>query len=204
MSVAVLGVAGVVVYIASWVISGLVWQAHDPMTQAISELFAFGAPTATRVALSVGLVASGLGLVGFGWALHVGLPGKGRLGPALAVLSGVMTVAVTAFPCSPGCPGAGTSVTDTMHAVTAGTGYVALFLAPVALGWRVRRHLPGLALAGWAMGGGALLLFLARSAGITSVGNGLQQRTFNTLADLWYVVAAVVIVHRAGGMRPPR
>lgn len=203
-TVAILGVAGVVAYIASWAMSGMLWPGYDPATQAISELFAFGAPIGTRVALSVGLVASGLGLVGFGWALDVGLPGRGRLGPGLAVLSGVMTVAVTAFPCTAGCPGAGASLTDTMHAITAGTGYVTLFLAPLAVAWRVRRLLPRLAVAGAILGGGGLLLFVARTTGITWGGVGLQQRIFNTAADLWYVLAAVVIVRRAGGGRPPR
>lgn len=195
--VAVLGVLGVVAYIAAWTIGGLVWDGYDPTRQAISELFASGAPAHTRVPLSVSLVASGLGLVAFGWAMDVGLPGRGRTGPALAVLSGVMTVAVAFFPCSSGCPGAGASTTDLLHVVTAGSGYVALMLAPLAVAWRVRHHVPGLAVAGLALGGGALVLFLARTLGFAPGAPGLQQRVFNTMADAWYVVAAMVIVRRA-------
>lgn len=195
--IAVLGVAGVLAYIATWLSGGFLWEGYDPTRQAISELFAIGAPVGTRLPLSIGLAASGAGLVAFGWAMHVGLPGRGRVGPALAVLSGVMTVAVVFFPCTSQCPGAGTSFTDMMHVVTAGTGYVALMLAPLAMGWRVREHLPGLAMASWVLGGGALALFLARTAGLAPEYSGLQQRIFNTTADLWYVVAAVVIVRRA-------
>lgn len=196
--VALLGVAGVALYVASWLAGGFVWDGYDPTRQAISELFAIGAPTATRAPLTVGLVASGLGLVAFGWAMDVGLPGRGRAGPALAVLSGVMTVAVVAFPCTPGCPGAGASFTDTMHVVTAGSGYVALMLAPVAVARRVRDDLPWLARWGVVLGGGALLLFAVRSVGLTPALPGLQQRVFNTAADLWYVLAATALVRRAG------
>lgn len=195
--IAILGVVGVLAYIGTWISGGILWEEYDPTRQAISELFAMGAPVGTRLPLSIGLAASGVGLVAFGWAMHAGLPGHSRLGPALAVLSGVMTVAVVFFPCTAECPGAGTSLTDTMHVVTAGTGYVALMLAPLAVGWRVRDRLAGLARASWVLGGGSLGLFLARTAGFAPEYSGLQQRVFNTTADLWYVVAAVVIIRRA-------
>ena len=195
-TVAVAGVAGVLAYVAAWAVGGVVWDGYDPTRQAISELFAIGAPTATRAPLSTGLVLSGIGLVGFGWAMDVGLPGRGRLGPWLAVLSGVMTVAVVAFPCTAGCPGAGTSFTDTMHVVTAGSGYVALMLAPLAMAWRLRDHLPWLSVAGWVLGGGAFVLFVVRTAGYGSDLSGLEQRVFNTMADAWYVLAAVAILRR--------
>ena len=198
MVVAVLGVVGVLAYVSAWAVGSVVWDGYDPARQAISELFAIGAPTATRAPLVVGLVLSGLGLVAFGWAMDVGLPGRGRLGPALAVMSGVMTTVIVAFPCTAGCPGYGTSVTDSMHVITAGTGYVALLLAPLAVAWRVREHLRWLAVAGVVLGGGALVLFVLRTAGFGSSLTGLEQRVFNTAADAWYVLAAVALVRRHG------
>lgn len=200
---AVVGVVGVAAYVAAWAVGGVLWEDHDPVRQAISELFAHQAPARTRVPLSIGLALSGVGLVVFGWALHVGLPGRGRLGPALAALSGVMTVAVVAFPCTAGCPGLGTTTTDTLHVVTAGTGYTALVLAPLAVGWRVRHVLPGLALASLVLGGGALVLFGVHGLGSVDQAPGLLQRVFNTLADAWYVVAAVVVVRRSNGPGGP-
>lgn len=200
-AVAVLGILGVLAYVATWAIGGVVWDGYDPTRQAISELFAIGAPAWTRGPLTAGLVASGVGLVAFGWAMDVGLPGRGRLGPGLAVLSGTMTVAVAFFPCTAGCPGYGTSVTDTMHVLTAGSGYIALMLAPMAMARRLRDHLPGLSAAGWVLGGGALVLFVVRTAGFGSDLPGLEQRVFNTAADAWYVLAAVAILRRT---RTPR
>lgn len=200
---ALFGVVGVVAYVTAWAVGGVLWEDYDPARQAISELFAHQAPTRTRLPLSIGLVLSGVGLVVFGWVLHVGLPGRGRLGSALAVLSGVMTVAVVAFPCTAGCPGLGTTPTDTLHVVTAGSGYMALVLAPLAVGWRVRHVLPGLALASLVLGGGALVLFGVYSLGSVDEAPGLLQRVFNTMADAWYVVAAAVVVRRSSGSRGP-
>jgi hypothetical protein len=191
---AVVGAVGVVLYVTSWAIAGMVWDGYDPTRQAISELFALGAPVSTRILVSVGLGVSAVGLVVFGWALHRGLPGQGLLGPGLAVLSGVMTLGVVAFPCSDGCPGMGTTVTDTGHVVTATVGYLALILAPLAIGWRVRDHLPRFARASWGIGGLALVLLVARTLGLAPELSGLQQRVFNTIADAWYVLAAVVLV----------
>lgn len=202
--IAVAGVVGVLAYVGTWISGGILLPGYDPTRQAISELFAVGAPANVRAPLSIGLAISGVGLVAFGWAMHVGLPGRSRVGPALAVVSGVMTVAVVAFPCTAECPGAGSSFTDTMHVVTAGSGYVALMLAPLAMGWRVRHHLPALARVSWVLGATALGLFLARTAGLAPEYSGLQQRVFNTVADAWYVIAAVVIVRRHGRHRGDR
>jgi len=193
---AVAGAVGVVLYVGSWAIAGVLWDGYDPARQAISELFALGAPPAPRWLVSAGLIVSAVGLVVFGWALDRGLPGRGRLGPALAMLSGVMTLGVVAFPCSAGCPGMGETLTDTGHVVTATVGYLALILAPLAIGWRVRQDLPGFAAASWIIGGLALALLLVRTAGFAPDLSGLQQRVFNTIADAWYLVAAVVLVRR--------
>lgn len=187
-----------VLYISSWFVAGSLFPGYDPLEQAISETFAIGAPVFGRTFVSFGLAASGLGLIAFGWAGHHGLPGSSPVGPLLAALSGVMTVAVVAFPCTSGCPGFGTTFTDTWHVLTAGTGYTALILAPLLFGYRLRDHLPGFARVSFVLGGLALVGFLFRNlAGVDALG-GLQQRTFNTIADLWYLAAGVVILRRAG------
>ena len=52
-----------------------------------------------------------------------------------------------------------------------------------------------LAIAGLVLGGAATIGFLVRNLGVDVFG-GLQQRVFNTLADAWYVLAAVAVLRR--------
>lgn len=193
---AVAGIVGVALYVGGWLVSGLLRDGFDPLRQAISETFELGAPTVPRTVALVGLYASSVALAAFGPVLHRGLPGQGLTGPVLATVSGVMTALAGIFPCSSGCPGAGTAITDTLHVLAAGAGYVALILAPLFTGARVRQHLPRFARASFVLGGLALIGFLVRNLG-PDVYGGLQQRIFNTVADGWYVLGAIVVIHRA-------
>lgn len=193
----VAGAVGVIAYVSTWLLAGVLTPDYDPLRQAISELFALGAPTGPRVMLSVVLVVTGLGLGPFGFALERTLPVRGWVGPWLSALSAVMIGLVAVFPCSAGCPGAAFAFTDRMHTITAGLGYLALILAPVAYGLRLRRVMPRFAAASLALGGLALAGFVVRYTGLFELPlGGLQQRTLNTLADAWYVLAAVVGIRR--------
>lgn len=191
------GGAGVIAYVTSWIVAGVITPDYDPLRQAISELFALGTPTAPRVLMIVILVVTGLGLGPFGYALERTLPVKGRVAPALVALSAIMIGLVGLFPCSFGCPGAGTTFTDTAHTTTAAIGYLALIVAPIVFGWRLREAMPMFARISLWLGGLALVGFVIRYSGVIELPlAGLQQRLLNTLADAWYVVAAVVGLRR--------
>lgn len=193
---AAVGAAGVVVYVGSWVAAGFLTPEYDPFQQAISELFAHGAPALPRWLVTGSLGLTGVLLTVAGPALDRGLPGEGRLGPVLTTLSGIGTVGVAVFPCSDGCPGFGTSLTDTMHTVTAGVSYGALITAPVAFGRRLRGHDDRFAAVSTLLGGLAIAGFVVRYGGLAGPYGGLQQRVMNTLADAWYVLAGVAVVRR--------
>lgn len=188
------GLVAVTLYVAGWVVAGQVRPRYRPGDQAISELFEIGAPWASRGLLTVGLALSGVAFLLLGPALHRALPGESRLGPTLVVLAGVGTLGVLGAPCSAGCPGFGTTTTDTWHVVTAGLGYVALASAPLAFGWRVRRDAPRLARWSAIIGGVSVMLFAVHVAGLVPAATGLQQRVFNTAADAWYVLVAVWVL----------
>lgn len=193
----VLTIVGVLVYVATWAVLGALADGHDPLQQAISELFDLGVPAWQRRVLAGVLLVTGTALVLVAPVLDRLLPGTGRLGPALTVLAGVGTMAVAFFPCTAGCPGSGTTVTDTMHTVLAGGGYVGLVSAPLAFAWRLRvTAWRDLAVAGMVLGGLAAVGFLVRNLAGIEVHAGLQQRVFNTLADAWYVLAAVAVLRR--------
>ena len=111
------------------------------------------------------------------------------------------TVGAAVLPCTEGCPGYGTTFTDSMHTLTAGVGYLALISAPVAFGLRLRGHDDRFARVSIAVGTLAIVAFVVRYGGLYLPYGGLQQRVMNTLADAWYVVAAVVVVRRWRGAR---
>lgn len=192
----VLTVVGVGAYVATWAVLGAAAEGYDPLRQAISELFDLGAPDWQRFTLAGVLLVTGIALLPVGPVLDRLMPGRGRLGPFLAVVAGVGTMSVAFFPCTAGCPGVGASFTDTMHAVLAGGGYIGLVTAPIAFWWRLRGTAwRDLGRAGLVLGGLATLGFLVRNLGVDGLA-GLQQRVFNTLADAWYVLAAVVVLRR--------
>jgi hypothetical protein len=190
------GLLAVTLYVASWAVAGQVRAGYDPREQAISELFAQGAPSVSRLLLTVGLALSGIAFLVVAPALHRVLPGRGLLGPVLVVLAGIGTLGVIAAPCSEGCPGAGTTTTDLWHTVTAGGGYTALVLAPLAFAWRVRREAPHLAVWSALIGGASVALFALYVFGTIRAAPGLQQRVFNTTADAWYVLVAIWALRR--------
>lgn len=196
-TVGVAGIVGVSWYVASWAVAGWLTPGYDPVRQAISELFAIDAPRLPAGLVTTSLVGSGLALLAFAVALERALPGRGRAGPVAAAVSGAMTVAVVALPCTAGCPGFGASVTDSGHTLVAGIGYVALVLAPLLVAVRVRDHDPRLARWSLLLGGVAAVGFLVRVVGLDDATAGLQQRFFNTVADAWYVVAALALIRRA-------
>jgi hypothetical protein len=190
------GLAAVALYVGGWLIAGVVRDGYDAREQAISELFELGAPWSSRGPLTVGLLLSGAAFLLLAPALHRSLPGEGRLGPVLVVLAGVGTLGVVIAPCSAGCPGFGTTSTDTWHVVTAGLGYGALASAPLAFAWRLRDTEPPLARWSAIIGGTSVVLFAVHISGVVPVATGLQQRVFNTTADLWYVLVALWLLRR--------
>jgi len=190
------GLVAVTVYVLAWAIGGWMRPGYDPSTQAISELFELGAPWPSRGPLVAGLVLSGIAFLVLAPALDRVMPGEGRLGPVLVLVAGIGTLGVVAAPCTPGCPGAGSSSFDLWHTITAGGGYTALVLAPLAFAWRARVVEPNLARWSVLIGGSAGLLFLVHVLGLVPAAPGLVQRVFNTLADAWYVLAAVWLLRR--------
>lgn len=195
--VAVAGAIGVLLYVASWFAAGLLIPGFDPLRQAISESFATGVPDGPRRLVQGALLTSGLLTLAAAPALHRGLAGDGLTGPVLVAVSGLFTFAVALAPCSAaGCPGAATSTIDRVHTVTAAIGYLTLITAPVAFAVRMRAERPRFAVLSAVLGGLAIVGFALRYGGVVEALPGLQQRIFNTIADLWYVAAAVEVVRR--------
>jgi hypothetical protein len=143
---------------------------YDPVHDAISRLAEIGGPA--RWIVTGGMVAFALGclVVAPAW----------KLAPRISLtIAGLTSLGVAAFPCTEGCPGAG-SITDTMHSVMAGVHYVALLLTPILAG-------PPL----WGPAS-SVVAGLALSAHVFGPGpNGLMQRIGLTVLDAWLIAAVL-------------
>jgi hypothetical membrane protein len=178
---AVGGIVGPIAFVSAWVATGAVTSSYSPVHDAISRLAALHAPT--RVAMSAGFVAFGVGLPTYAYALRRALPGPAWIA---AAVSGLATLGVAAAPLDRSAAG------DSLHGVFAGIGYVALaatpLLAAVALHRTHRRGWARVSAAFGAVAGAGLALTLAGPA------HGLFQRAGLTVADVWVVASAIAIV----------
>ena len=152
------------------------------MQQAISQLAREGAET--RPLMTAGLVVFGV-LVPV-WSRELGRrlgTGTGRA----ALVAGLATLAVAALPLTrePG----GTQ--DLLHAVAAGTGYVAMALTPLLAARRLRGAARAASVLTGVVSAGCLVgTVLAPDV------SGLLQRTGLGVVDLWHVVVAGVVLRR--------
>jgi hypothetical membrane protein len=175
---------GPAAFVTAWAVSGAVTERYSPVHDAISDLAAVGA--STRVAMTVGFVVFGLGLIAFGFALRTALEGRAWIA---AVATGACTVGVAATPLG-GWSG------DTVHAIFAGRGYsmiVALpLLASIPFAHRGRR--------GWAIASRVTGATAAFCLAATTVGpaHGLWQRLGLIVGDTWIAVTALALASMCG------
>jgi hypothetical protein len=197
------GIFGPVAFVATWAVAGAASVGYDPVGQAISELAAVGAPT--RAWMSAAFVVFGLTALPFAGALQVVLPPGGRR-VALAVSAcGLGTIGAAVFPCTAGCPGAGASATDTGHAITATIGYLALVAAPLLTAGLLWPHRDAYrAFAWWSLLAGVVsaIAMAAWALGMFGGAGGAGQRGFNTLLDVWWATAGVLVLRRRHDVDP--
>jgi hypothetical membrane protein len=111
------GIVGPLLFAAAWIVSGAATVGYQPASRAISDLAAISATT--RVTMTVGMVALGLGLIVDSWSVRAVAPGRAWVA---VLVSGVATLGVAAVPLG--------WFSDGLHGAFAGVGYVALALAP--------------------------------------------------------------------------
>lgn len=186
---AVCGLLAPTSFVTAWLVGSVVADDYDPLQDAISRLAAEGAPT--RPLMTAGLVAFGV-LVPV-WARTLG----GRLeSPTLrwvVTTAGLATLAVALLPLTQ----EGDTVQDTLHAVTAGIGYVAMAATPLVAAPLLRRRGHGRAAAASVLVGvvsAASLVATLMVGEDGAVGSGGFQRLGLTVVDLWHVVAAGAVL----------
>lgn len=128
------GILASLLYVATDILAGMLWEGYSFSSQAISELSAIGAPTRPLV-VTLGIIYDVL-LIAFGLCVWVIAGGQRR--SALRLVGGLLVgIGAIGFVWAPLFPmhlrGAEMTFTDTMHWVIAGV-VVLLILGMIALG----------------------------------------------------------------------
>jgi hypothetical membrane protein len=184
---ALCGIAAPTAFVAAWTIGGVRTDGYDPVEQAISQLAREGAET--RVLMTSGLVAFGVLLPL--WAKTVAQHLDAPWLRWTVTTAGLSTLAVAALPLTRD-PG-GTQ--DALHAVAAGTGYVAMAATPLVAAAALRgKGKPRAAAASLAVG----LVSAAGLVGTVALPDvsGGMQRLGLTVVDAWHVVVAAAVLRR--------
>ena len=178
------GVVGPVVFVASWAVAGATVAGYSPIDDAISDLAAVGAPT--RGVMTLGFVVFGVGLIAFGCALREVLDGPAWIA---AVASGSFTIGVAVTPLG-GWSG------DGVHATFAGLGYAAL----VALPLLAATPFAGADRRGWARASVVTAVVSAVLLAASTLGpaHGLWQRLGLLVGEVWIVATASSLIVAAG------
>lgn len=184
---ALCGIAAPTAFITAWSVAGLRAEDYQPLTDAISDLAREGEPT--RGLMTAGLVA-------FGALLPVWAPVLGRRLESAAVrnaaaVAGVATLGVALLPLTR----EGDATQDTLHAVAAGTGYLAMALTPLLGAVALRRLGADRAAAGSVVVGLLSAAALVGSTVLEERSGGLQ-RLGLTVVDLWHLAVAGWVLRR--------
>jgi len=178
------GVIGPLTFVGCWAIAGAVTHGYSAIDGAISDLAAVG--STTRLAMTVGFVVFGVGLVAFGLALRRALSGDTWIA---AIATGACTIAVAATPLG-GWSG------DSVHAAFAGLGYASIVLLPaLAAPELAARGGVGWSRGSWLAAAAAAVCLIASTFGPA---HGAWQRLGLSIGDVWIVSTAVGLATVSG------
>ena len=183
---ALCGIAGPVAFVGGWLVNGLRRDGYDPVVQAISQLAKEGAPT--RVSMTLCFLAFGALMPLWARTVAIELDAP-ALRPAVTV-AGLATVAVAALPVAREAGG----TQDLLHAVAAGTGYIAMALTPLLAVGALRRS--GRGAAAVLSGAVGAVSAAALVATVVADSSGLFQRLGLGVVDAWHVVVAGWVLTR--------
>jgi Protein of unknown function (DUF998) len=185
---AVGGMVGPVAFVGAWSLAGISTRHYSATGDAISKLAETGA--STRLLMTAGFVAFGIGVPVYAGALRNALAGPAW---ATAVATGLATLGVAAVPL-------GSPRRDTVHGYLATAGYVTLAATPLL----AARPLARAGRTAWARA--SVLSGVASAACLVATipgpAHGLFQRLGLGAVDVWIVASAVEILRRGRLSRP--
>lgn len=184
------GIAAPLLWAGAVIYCGSVRPGYSHVTQFISELGERGSSTESIMRIA-GFYLPGLLVVMF--ALNLLSRSAGWLVAALLIINGAARVTAGMFPCDPGCPAPGGSVTQAVHnaaAMVNGLSVLAAALVCSVRLWKIERgRFAGYSLVSAIVGTVFLVLMVMNLTTRSDVGV-FQRLSFGTM-NLWLAVFAL-------------
>ena len=185
------GVLAPLVYTAAATAAGLQYPGYDHLKNAISELGATGAPSATIMNFA-GFLPYGVLMVAFALAVHRGIRAEvgGWLGPTILAVYGLAYIVLAFASCDPGCQAATPSLHHRMHLLLGDVIFLAAVLGPFTLYHRMVRDPAWRSFAAATLVLPAFAWLIPELSGIGMSGP-LRQRLWLLLLFLWIEMMAI-------------
>lgn len=189
------GILAPVLWAAAIIFCGSLRPEYNHLTQYISELGERGSSTELIIRYA-GFVPTGLMHVAFAAFLYAVFKGS-RLAAVAALLlaiNGLARIGAGIFPCEVGCAGPRLLISQKLHSISSGVGFLALIGAAILWGILLKRYrsLRWLSLYSVASGilGLVFLLVMLWDAELR-INTGLYERLSTGILSLWVFVFAV-------------
>lgn len=191
------GILAPILWASAIILCGSRRPEYRHLTQYISELGERGSSTEFLMRY-VGFVPTGIMHVAFAASLYAIFRGNrlSSITAALIALNGLGRIVAGLFPCETGCAGPRVLLSQKLHSLAAGVGFLALIGASILWGIQLKRQksLRGLSLysIGTGVCGLVFLLLMSWSAEMRA-GTGLYERLSSGVLSLWILVCALWI-----------
>jgi hypothetical membrane protein len=187
------GIFAPVLWASSIALCGSLRPGYSHVTQYISELGERGSSTELLMRYA-GFLPTGAMHVLFAGSLYTAFKGSksATLASLLLALNGLARAAAGVFPCEAGCAGPRVLLSQKLHSLSAGVGFLALIVAAILWGLILWRR-------GWRKFGaysvasglaGLVFLLLMLSSAESRAGTGLYERLSTGVLSLWVLVYA--------------
>lgn len=188
------GVMAPVLWASAIIFCGSLRPQYNHLSQYISELGERGSST-EFIMRYAGFVPTGLMHMAFSAFLYVAFK-EGRLAQAASLLlaaNGLARIGAGIFPCELGCAEPRLLLSQKLHSLSSGVGFLALIGSSILWGILCRRYESLRSLGWYSIGSGILgflfLLLMLRSAD-SRMGTGLYERLSTGVLSLWVLVFA--------------
>lgn len=189
------GILAPVLWAAAIIFCGSLRPEYNHLTQYISELGERGSSTEFIIRYA-GFVPTGLMHMAFAAFLYVVFQGRrlAAIAALLLAINGLARIGAGIFPCEVGCAGPRLLISQKLHSLSSGVGFLALIGAAILWGILLKRYrsLRWLSLYSVAAGilGLVFLLVMLWDAELR-INTGLYERLSTGILSLWVFVFAV-------------